>query len=159
MEFAFPIQNVFVAHRLASKLWFISEEFYYTPALALQLCDFQNNIEEFSRSVFRGIRFDFSGLLFLCVKLFFSRKIYVVISYLIANTQTYTLAIIKSRQLTYPCDNMNSDSISQKFTIRAVIYLRKPRDLIPDNERNIIFALSELCGQFLVPGYNFYTNY
>lgn len=83
----------------------------------------------------------------------------MVISYLIANTQTYTLAIIKSRQLTSPCDNMNSDSISKKFTVRAVIYLRKPRDLIPDNQKNIIFALSELCGQFLVPGYTFYNNY
>jgi hypothetical protein len=49
MEFSFPIQNVVAAYRLAPKLWFISEESYFTPALALQLCDFQNNIEEFAK--------------------------------------------------------------------------------------------------------------
>ena len=75
----------------------------------------------------------------------------MVISYLIANTQTYTLAIIKSRQLT-SVDSNNDSGILKVYTVRAVIYLRKPRDLIPDNRKNILFALSEFCGQFLVPG-------
>ena len=68
IEFSFPIQNIIVSYKiftgisdgdfyiinfktakkLVKSLWFLSDQDYFAPGFALQLCDFENDISKFS---------------------------------------------------------------------------------------------------------------
>lgn len=48
-SFPIPIQNVNKADQLANKLWFINDQNYFFPAFSVQLCDFDDDCEKFSK--------------------------------------------------------------------------------------------------------------
>ncbi len=71
----------------------------------------------------------------------FSTAVYNVCHYMANNNIPHTLAIFKSYQF---------DDIL-KTTVKAVVWPRKAREEIEANEMNVLFALCELSGHFLMP--------
>jgi len=63
------------------------------------------------------------------------------------NNIPHTLAIFKS----YQFDDM------LKTTVKAVVWPRKAREEIEANEMNVLFALCELSGHFLMPNLDDYN--
>jgi len=78
----------------------------------------------------------------------FSSSVFKVCHYMAVNNIPHTLAIFKS----YQFDDM------LKTTVKAVVWPRKAREEIEANEMNVLFALCELCGHFLMPNLDDYNR-
>lgn len=122
-QYPLPIYAVQHATRLSKHLWFMSTKDYFMPGFVLQLSDYSDNLDAFSKDAFK------------------------ITNYLSLNEISHNLVIIKAGLLSSDCNEQPDQDCT---TLRLVIWPRKSAYLTAPNKFDVAFAICEMAGHFMV---------